>query len=150
MGDYEERIDEITQTFKEADLRGEGSLNADEFKQALVRLKTPLTDNEIVGVIREVGDGERVKIGKLMGLLGHVEKTSYGIRMALYKIRFGKKLSFKDIKGIFSKLSSGYSVSYSSMTTKSREVLPSLALRPRLDYSGLFFRDFLYSNISKV
>lgn len=70
--------------------------------------------------------------------------------MALFKIRFGKKLTFKDIKKIFSKLSSGFVMSYSWNTMKTKKLLPSSAIRPKLDQSNLFYEDYMYSNISKV
>lgn len=70
--------------------------------------------------------------------------------MALYKIRFGKKISLKDIKGIFSKLSTGYTLSYSHTFLKNRELLPSSALRPKLDSSGRSFKDYYYTNITKI
>jgi hypothetical protein len=54
-------------------------------------------------------------------MLYDVEKIkNQKTRMALYKIRFGKKLTLKDIKGVFSKLSTGYTGSYSWNVMKSK------------------------------
>lgn len=71
-------------------------------------------------------------------------------RMGLFKIRFGKKLTLKDIKSVFSKFSAAYTLSYSSSAIKNQEISPSSSIRPQLDQSGLFFKDYFYTNMTKI
>lgn len=72
------------------------------------------------------------------------------IRMALFKIRFLKRITIKDIKATFSKLSSCFTLSYTFQLMRELSLMPSTSLRPKLDSSGLFYNDYFYTNINSI
>ena len=87
----------------------------------MTRMKISVTNEELVSLFREVGENQRIGINKIMYWLNNVDKLKQQrSRMVLYKIRFGKKLTLKDIKSLFSKLSAAYTLSYSANVMKNR------------------------------
>lgn len=114
-------------------------------------MKVTMNNDQIVSLFKDLGENNRLEIKKIMQGLQNVDKIQkQRSRITLFKIRFGKKITLKDIKGLFSKLSTGYTTSYSLFVMKSRQLLPSSSLHPILDYSNLFFKDYFYTNITKI
>lgn len=135
-----------------ADLQSKGMLDAEQLKGAFTRLGVNLTEQEIIGLITEFGRESKIEIDELILQVGGVTsaKMRNDVKMALFKIRFLKKISIKDIRGAFSKLSSCFSLAYSYQVKRGLTLTPSMSMRPRLDPSGLFYKDFFYTNINSI
>lgn len=99
-----------------------------------------------------MGKDGRINIEELIEQVANVSecKLRNTIRMTLFKIRFLKRITIKDIRATFSKLSSCFTIAYSYQNMRSLSLLPSTSLRPKLDSSGLFFSDYFYTNINAI
>lgn len=85
------------------------------------KMKINVNNDEIVSLFKDISEDQKIKIDKLMYWLSNVNKLpNQKSRMALFKIRFGKKITLKDIKSVFSKLPTAYTLSYCANAMKNR------------------------------
>lgn len=154
-------MDGLRRELRLADVQSRGELTGEQLRAALARLGVVLTEQEVIAIVTEFGREGRVGVGELVGQVGMVAERGQGqgqgqggvrndVKMALFKIRFMKKISIKDIKNAFSKLSSCFSIAYSYQIKRNLSLLPSSSLRPKLDPSGLFYSHLFYSNLNKL
>lgn len=147
-------MDGLRRELRLADVQSRGELTGEQLRAALARLGVVLTEQEVVAIVTEFGREGRVGVGEVVGQVGMVAERQARVRndvkMALFKIRFMKKISIKDIKNAFSKLSSCFSLAYSYQIKRNLSLLPSSSLRPKLDPSGLFYSHLFYSNLNKL
>lgn len=71
-------------------------------------------------------------------------------KSALYKIKYRKKISIKEIQKTFSNISSNFIMAYTSKIIKSELLEKSTAFQPVLHESYLFFNDYFYKDIRKI
>lgn len=55
IGCYEEHMDEVKEMLEGLDTMGVGTLNVDEFKEAMARLKTGVNNDEIISLFGDIG-----------------------------------------------------------------------------------------------
>ena len=71
------------------------------------------------------------------------------LKAALYKIRWKKKVGFKDLQKVFENISTCFVSSYTNLILKKKILLPSTFITPLLHESRLFYKDYYYKNGNK-
>lgn len=87
-----------------------------------------------------------------MFCLEHPENHNYptALKSVLYKIRWRKKVTFKDVQKIFENISICFIMAYTAQLLKNKQVSYSAFMTPVLHESRVFYKDFLYRNVMRI
>ena len=93
-------------------------------------------------------DNGEIKIDDLISALYFPSepKFSAGLKSVLYKIRWRKRITFREVQKIFEAISSCFVVSYTEDIMKKRILTPSAFIAPVLSESRYYYQDFYYRN----
>ena len=93
-----------------------------------------------------------VSIQKFIGWLEFPSHPTFtpALKSVLYKIRWKKRVSFKDIKAVFENISTCFVASYSSQIMKKKLLTPSTFIKPALHDNQFFYKDYFYKDFNKV
>ena len=75
---------------------------------------------------------------------------SSSLKAVLYKIRWKKKVSFRDVQKVFEQISSSFMISYTCERMKKQILTPASFITPILHESRFFYADFFYANYEKI